>query len=134
MSHFPSRLPAERIITTPVQHRRPKSPLSPRIAPAVTLAPTSPNATGDRRRVNRDPLMSKATLIVLDGPVANSQHEILTRDLSLSGVSFLLKECLAVGWRCKLLIGSQTHHCEVVRSRPLSNGKWEMAVAFRRGA
>src|SRR5437660_6608065 len=101
MSHLPSRLPAERILTTPVQYRRPKSPLSPRIAPVVSLAPTSPGV--DRRRVNRDPLMSRATLVVLDGPIANSQHDILTRDLSLSGVSFLLKECLAVGWRCKLL-------------------------------
>src|ERR1700704_2256917 len=99
MSHLPSRLPAERLITTPVQNRRPKSPPSPRVAPAITLAP---------------------------------RHEILTRDLSLSGVSFLLKESLAVGWRCRLLVGSQTHHCEVVRSRPLSNGKHEMAIAFRR--
>lgn len=130
MSHLPSRLPAERLIATPVQHHRPKSPLSPRIAPAITLAPTSPNA--DRRRANRDPLMSRATLVVLDGPLANSRHEILTRDLSLSGVSFLLKDSLAVGWRCKLHVGNQTHQCEVVRSRPLSNGKHEMAVAFRR--
>jgi hypothetical protein len=98
----------------------------------VTLAPTSPT-NGERRRTNRDPLMSKATLVVLDGPIANSRHDILTRDLSLSGVSFLLKHSLAVGQFCKLLIGSQTHLCEVVRSRPLSNGKHEMAVAFRKG-
>jgi hypothetical protein len=130
MSHLPSRLPPERIITTAPQ-RRSKNPLAPRLAGAVSLAPTSP-ANADRRRTNRDPLMSKATLVVLDGPAANSRHDILTRDLSLSGVSFLLKESLAVGWRCKLLVGAQTHLCEVVRSRPLSNGKHEMAIAFRR--
>ena len=132
MSHLPSRLPPERIITVAPPQRRSKSPLSPRLAGAVTLAPTSPT-NGERRRANRDPLMSKATLVVLDGPIANSRHEILTRDLSLSGVSFLLKECLAVGQRCKLLIGAQQHWCEVIRSRPLSNGKHEMAVAFRKG-
>jgi len=129
MSHLPSRLPAERIITT-VPQRRSKNPLAPRLAGAVSLAPTSPNA--DRRRANRDPLMSKATIVVLDGPSPNARYDILTRDLSLSGVSFLLKDSLAVGWRCRLLVGSQTHQCEVVRSRPLSNGKHEMAVAFRK--
>src|SRR5947209_6178097 len=130
MSNLPSRLPPERIIP-PAPQRRSKNPLAPRLAGAVPLAPTSP-ANADRRRTNRDPLMSKATLVVLDGPSPNARHDILTRDLSLSGVSFLLRESLAVGWRCKLLVGAQTHLCEVVRSRPLSNGKHEMAVAFRK--
>ena len=130
MSHFPQRA-AERVITA-VQNRPRKSPLSPRIAPTVSLAPTSPNPA-DRRRDNRNPMMSKATLTILDGLSANSRHEILTRDLSLSGVSFLLRESLGVGQRCKLEVGSTTYQCEVVRSRPLSNGRHEMAVAFRHG-
>ena len=129
MSHFsPSPRPSERIFTAPPA-RRSKSPLAPRVAPAVTLAPTSPAA--DRRQNNRNPLQSKATLMVLDGPNVKSTHEILTRDLSLSGVSFLLRESLTVGQMCKLLVGAHTHLCEVVRSRLLSNGRHEMAVMFR---
>src|SRR6266481_6389253 len=98
MSHFSQRVP-ERIFTA-ARPRTSKGPLSPRVAPAVTLAPTSPSA--DRRRDNRDPLQGKATITILDGPTANSTHEILTRDLSLSGVSFLLRESLTVGQTCKL--------------------------------
>jgi hypothetical protein len=128
MSYFPPRA-AERVIS--VANSRPrKNPLSPKVAPTVSLAPTSPS-DADRRRDNRNSMMSKAVLTVLDGPTANSSHEILTRDLSLSGVSFLLRQSLTVGQRCRLQIGSTLYGCEVVRSRLLSNGRHEMAVQFR---
>src|SRR5256714_5644406 len=108
----------------------------PKRNPTVTLPATSLSATQDRRRDSRKPLQTKATLTILDGALADTRHEVLTRDMSFSGVSFLLRDALAVGQTCRLDVpanGSpaQSHFCEGVRSRPVSNGRFEMAVQFR---
>jgi hypothetical protein len=87
----------------------------------------------ERRRHPRRPLLTPATLTVVDGLNAGATYEVQTRDLSLSGLCFLLKESLAVGQACRITLPSEgTHLCEVIRCRLLSNGKYEVGVQFRK--
>jgi len=110
------------------------------MAPQVPLRPPPRGVAlteRDRRRDNRRPMHSRAVIHVPDALGGHQSHEILTRDLSFSGVSFLLREPLSVGQMCRIeIVGHNNrmtrHECEVVRSRPLSNGRYEMAVQFRK--
>src|SRR4051812_5802304 len=95
----------------------------------VTAVPTFPAPSPalvlrERRRDNRGPVMKPGKLTVLDGAHAGEGFDVQTRDLSLAGVSFLLRVPLAVGQRVMLQNGvGRARSAEIVRSRPLSNGK-----------
>jgi hypothetical protein len=87
----------------------------------------------ERRHENRRSIQGKARLKILQGPAAQATYEVLTRDMSLSGVSFVLRLPLDLGQICQIEMpfpGGRPQPCEVVRSRPLSNGRYEMAVQF----
>src|ERR1043165_2142812 len=59
-----------------------------KVRPPVSLATPTP----DRRRDSRKPLQGKAILTILEGPSANSTHEITTGHHAFRGVSFTLHE------------------------------------------
>ncbi len=102
---------------------------------ASPLPINSAVAEPDRREENRRPVQTKATLVVLDGPLAETSYEVVTRDLSLSGLSFLLREALPIGQNCRIDLqtpaGVTSHQCEVIRARVVSRGRHEIAVQFR---
>jgi hypothetical protein len=105
------------------------------IAPLVAAPATPIMLDRDRRGENRRAVQSKGMVTVLDGPLAGTAHEVLTRDLSLSGISFLLRDPLAVGQNARIELqspgGMVAYQCEVVRVREVSNGRYEIGVQFR---
>jgi hypothetical protein len=103
--------------------------------PQAPVPASTPALDRERRREHRRPQQVKATVLVLDGALTGATHDVLTRDLSDSGVSFLLRDALSVGQHCRVTLHngkSVSYLAEVIRSRPLSTGKHEMAVVFRK--
>lgn len=99
------------------------------IRPEVARASLS-----DRRTSHRGPVQTKARLTILDGPNAGTSHEIMARDAAIGGMAFLLRESLSVGQQCSVqfLPGGKVQQAEIVRSRPISAGRYEMALQFRK--
>ena len=91
----------------------PRPPAVSRRIPRKPSVVALPNI--ERRFDNRAPLQGKAILTVLDASGANQTHEITTRDASFAGISFLLRESLSVGQKCRIKIlgsgGSRSVTC-----------------------
>jgi hypothetical protein len=104
-----------------------------RVTSLATSAAITPRA--DRRNDFRKPVLHEASLKVLDGEYGGAEYAIQTRDTSMTGVTFLLKQSLSVGQFCELSIPMSGRRVrrkvEVIRSRQLSNGRFEMSVDFR---
>jgi hypothetical protein len=98
---------------------------------AVGFSPRVVTPRPDRRKDGRKPALGQAVLRVFDALGGGKRHEIQTRDLPLGGISFLLRENLSVGQACEIETGRARRKCEVVRSRALSNGRFEITVHLR---
>lgn len=108
---------------------------------AVLAAPTELDL---RRKRKRRPLgAGQSLLTVLDGPRAGEEFESALRDFALQQTIFLLKSELRVGQRIEIdgpgaprdpLASTDPREAgkpvvaEVVRSRLLSNGRWEIVA------
>ena len=106
--------------------------------PAATPQPVRKEAArvtlSDRRNSLRGPTQSKARLTVIDGPGAGATYDVLTREQPLVGISFMLHAALTVGQQCELAFDGRPQRMrgEVVRCRPISNGRYEAAVQIRK--
>ena len=102
---------------------------------AGTLRPTS---LDDRRRRPKRPCVGENRATVLDGVLAGQHFECIQREINQESASLLVKAELRVGQRVRLqcfedgqAVG-QAAEAEVVRSRPLTTGRWEVLVEYRR--
>lgn len=92
----------------------------------------------DRRRRPRRNCVHENRVTVLDGLLAGQQFECIQREISAETASLLVKAELRVGQRVKLQcfedgqpVG-QADNAEVIRSRPLTTGRHEVLVEYRR--
>lgn len=102
---------------------------------AVNLRPTS---LDDRRRRPRRSCVHENRVTVLDGLLAGQQFECIQRELTPESASLLVKAELRIGQRVKLQCFEDgqpvgiSSVAEVIRSRPLTTGRYEVLVEYRR--
>lgn len=110
---------------------------TPRPMPKSFTPDNARTSLSDRRTSTRGPVQTKARLVVVDPLGDGATHDILTRDSSLTETTFLLRESLSVGQMCRIELDSngqpaRKYLAEVVRSRPITGGRYEMAIQFRK--
>ena len=114
----------------------------PRINPTLSLD-SGPTAS-HREKLGRGPLRGarrttprmQATLELTTGEDAGATFDIQTRDSADGGLAFMLKRPLDVGQAVRIInaVGdardsdAEAYDARVVRSRPISNGRYEVAA------
>ena len=87
----------------------------------------------DRRSEVRLSAQLKVTLTTPGQP----PKELVTKDKSFSGLSFITPEALSIGQDCHVVLENADHSfarflARVVRTQPLADGHYEVAVQFKR--
>lgn len=102
---------------------------------AGSLRPTS---LDDRRRRPKRGCGGEYRVTVLDGLLSGQHFECIQREINTETASLLVKAELRVGQRVRLQCFEEGHavgpasEAEVVRSRPLTTGRWEVMIEYRR--
>lgn len=97
------------------------------------ITPPMKLAEADRRHEERQSTPLKVTLHLANG----ATRELVSKDRSFSGLSFVMPEGMALGQDCQIVLenADQTFArfmARVVRSVSLAEGLFEVAVQFRR--
>lgn len=97
-----------------------------------------PTSLDDRRRRPRRGGHDDYQVTVIDGPGAGERHACVYRDVTADSACMLVKADLRAGQRVRvqaLLEGipsGPSMQGEIVRSRPLTTGRWEVLVEYPR--
>ena len=87
----------------------------------------------NRRKEVRNTAKLKVTLTTPGG----ESRDVMTRDSSFSGISFVAAEAMSLGHDCHIVLENADHTfmrfvAKVIRSRNVAEGEFEIAVQFRR--
>ncbi len=87
----------------------------------------------ERRRETREAAQLKVSLTTPGG----QSRDVVTKDQSFSGISFVTAEAMGLGQDCHVTLENADHTfmrfvAKVIRCRPIDDGTFDVAVQFRR--
>jgi hypothetical protein len=97
-----------------------------------------PTSLDDRRRRPRRGGQDEHQVTVIDGLGAGERHVCVYREVNADSASLLVKFDLRAGQRVRIqalndgVPAGASMQGEIVRSRPLTTGRWEVLVEFPR--
>ena len=103
-----------------------------------SAGPLRPTSLDDRRRRPRRAHHDEHRVTVLDGLLAGQHFDCVVREINSESSSLLVRADLRVGQRVKVQAMQEGHptgapvNAEVVRSRPLTTGRYEVMIETRR--